>query len=85
MGIYDSYNRLGKEYIKGTRQNFVERAGESGLKKIIKDIFIGKNIRDYTEFQTQSRLTLHSHIMGRPLMLISGSLVREILRLHSTK
>ncbi len=56
MGIYDSYNRLGKEYIKGTRQNFVERVGESGLKKIIKDIFIGKNIRDYTEFQTQSRL-----------------------------
>ena len=60
MGIYDSYNKLGKDYIKGTRQNFVERVGERGIKNIIKDILIGKNIRDYTEFQTQSRL-IHSY------------------------
>lgn len=56
MGIYEHYNKLGKNNIKGTRQAVVQRFGEEGIKKIIKDILIGKNVRDYTEFNTQKRL-----------------------------
>lgn len=56
MGIYDKYHRVGKENLKGTRKTVINRIGEEGIKEIIRDILIGKNIRDYTEFHTQRRL-----------------------------
>ena len=56
MGIYDKYNQIGKENIKGTRKTVIARVGENGIKEIIKDILVGKNVRDYTEFNTQKRL-----------------------------
>lgn len=56
MGIYDKYHQSGKESLTGTRQLVISRIGEAGIKEIIRDILIGKNIRDYTEFHTQKRL-----------------------------
>lgn len=56
MGVYSKYNKIGKESIKGTREAVVKRIGENGIKEIIRDILIGKNVRDYTEFSTQKRL-----------------------------
>lgn len=56
MGIYEQYNEIGRENIKGTQKTIVARLGVDGIKKIVKDILVGKNVRDYTEFNTQKRL-----------------------------
>lgn len=56
MGIFEHYNKFGKSNLKGTRQDFVDRVGEDGIKTIVKNILVGKNVRDYTEFNTQKRL-----------------------------
>ncbi len=56
MSIFDYYNEIGQVNMRGTKQDFVGRMGENGIKDIVKDILTGKNIRDYTEFNTQKRL-----------------------------
>lgn len=56
MSIYDKYNQIGRENIKGTRKTIVARLGVDGIKTIVKDILVGQNVRDYTEFNTQKRL-----------------------------
>ncbi len=54
--IFDSYSEHGKENMKGSKKAFIKRVGEDGIKKIVKDVLVGENIRDYTEFHTQKRL-----------------------------
>lgn len=56
MEIFDYYNESGQNNVKRTRQNFIDETGTQGIKNIVKDILIGKNVRDYTEFNTQKRL-----------------------------
>lgn len=54
--IFDSYSELGKGNMKGSKNAFIDRVGEAGIQSIVKDVLTGKNIRDYTEFNTQKRL-----------------------------
>lgn len=56
MGIYDKYNQVGRENIKGRRKTIVARLGGNRIKDVVRDILVGRNVRDYTEFNTQKRL-----------------------------
>lgn len=54
--IYDEFNEIGKRNIQATRSDFTDMIGEDGLKDIIRNVFLGGNVRDTTEFITQRRL-----------------------------
>ena len=54
--IYDEYNEIGKRSMHATRSAFIDMVGEDGLKDIIRNVFLGGNVRDTTEFITQKRL-----------------------------
>ncbi len=54
--IYDNYNEIGKRNIQATHSDFTDMIGEDGLKDIIRNVFLGGNVRDTTEFITQRRL-----------------------------
>jgi len=56
MAIYDQYNEIGKVNIKTTRSDFTKLIGSDGTKDIIKNVLLGGNVRDTTEFITQRRL-----------------------------
>lgn len=56
MTIFDKYNDLGKNTITTTREDFSKSIGEEGTKDIIKNVLLGGNVRDTTEFITQRRL-----------------------------
>lgn len=56
MGIYDKYNKLGKNSVKTTSSDFTNMVGEEGIRDILKKVFLGGNVRDVTEFITQRRL-----------------------------
>lgn len=54
--IYDKYHDTGKNNINSTRSDFIDMIGEEGIKDIIRNVFLGGNVRDTTEFITQRRL-----------------------------
>lgn len=54
--IYDNFDSLGKDTIKVTRQDFIDKIGADGMKDIIRKVLLGGNVRDTTEFITQRRL-----------------------------
>ena len=56
MSIFSNYNSLGKDTMTATRTDFTKSVGVEGTKDIIKNIFLGGNLRDVTEFVTQRRL-----------------------------
>lgn len=56
MSIYELYDSLGKNVITASATDYISQVGEEGLKEIIKNIFLGGNVRDATEFITQKRL-----------------------------
>lgn len=56
MTIFDYLDDFGKNNIKATKDNYINNVGEEGLKDIIRMVFEGGNVRDYTEFITQRRL-----------------------------
>lgn len=56
METFDRYNDLGKNNIRATRSDFIKMVGEDGLRDIVKNVFLGGNVRDITEFITQRRL-----------------------------
>ncbi len=54
--IYDKFNEIGKRNMHATRSAFIDMVGEDGLKDIIRNVLLGGNVRDTTEFITQKRL-----------------------------
>ncbi len=54
--IYDEFHEIGKRNIRATRSDFTDMIGEDGLKDIIRNVFLGGNVLDTTEFITQRRL-----------------------------
>ena len=56
MGIFDYYNKWGKNGKKTTRTDFIDMVGLEGIQEIVKQVFLGGNVRDITEFITQRRL-----------------------------
>ena len=56
MGIFDSYNSIGKNNIKATSSDFINMVGEKGIRDIVIKVFLGGNVRDITETITQRRL-----------------------------
>lgn len=56
MGIFEYYNKWGKNSMKATRTDFIDMVGMEGIREIVKQVFLGGNVRDITEFITQRRL-----------------------------
>ena len=56
MNIINHYNEIGKGNMKATRTNFMDKVGEASVRDIVKEVLLGENVRDFTEFITQKRL-----------------------------
>ena len=46
MGIFDYYNKWGKNGMKTTRTDFIDMVGLEGIQEIVKQVFLGGNVRD---------------------------------------
>lgn len=82
MSLYNEYSEKGKNNIKTSKNDFIDSIGEEETKEIIKNVFIGGNVRDITEFITQYRL-LFSYGSMLDLFFKDVSKVNEEIKVYS--